>query len=123
MVLPGDADQASYVDEVVFTNKRMLQIIQNILTKTKIPPIIILQGDHNYSHGPERVKILNAYFLPGGGDTLLYDSITPINTFRIIFDYYFGYHLGFLPDDSYLADDTDATQITSLPDSCIDDEQ
>jgi hypothetical protein len=45
--------------------------------------------------------ILNAYYLPNGGDQMLYSTITPVNTFRLIFDYYFGGDYGLIEDISY----------------------
>ena len=47
--------------------------------------------------------ILNAYHLPQGGSDLLYDFITPVNTFRLIFNYYFGADYDLLSDRSYIA--------------------
>ena len=35
------------------------------------------------------MKILNANYLPDSGTSLLYDSITPVNSFPIILNYYF----------------------------------
>jgi len=49
----------------------------------------------------ERFSILNAYYLPNGGHDLLYDSITPVNTFRVIFNHYFGKDYGLLKDRSF----------------------
>ena len=49
----------------------------------------------------ERFGILNAYYLPGGGEQHLYESITPVNTFRVILNHYFDHNLELLPDRSY----------------------
>ncbi len=49
----------------------------------------------------ERLRILNAYYLPIGGKRIVYDAITPVNTFRLLFNYYFGAHFAKLPDRSY----------------------
>ena len=46
------------------------------------------------------MSILNAYHLPRGGETALYPEITPINSFRVILDYYFAADLGLKPDVS-----------------------
>ncbi|MCJ7608209.1 hypothetical protein MUP00_00870, partial [Candidatus Bathyarchaeota archaeon] len=46
----------------------------------------------------ERTGILNAYYLPADSRSKLYPSITPVNTFRLIFDSCFGTHYGLLPD-------------------------
>jgi hypothetical protein len=46
--------------------------------------------------------ILNAYYLPGTGQAGLYPSITPVNSFRVVFNAYFGTDLPILPDRSYI---------------------
>ena len=50
------------------------------------------------------MSILNAYYLPGAGDELVYDEISPVNTFRIICNHYFGTNYGLLADKSYFSD-------------------
>jgi hypothetical protein len=49
------------------------------------------------------MAILNAYYLPLGGDELLYENISPVNTFRVIFNYYFDEELDLLIDESYFS--------------------
>jgi hypothetical protein len=44
------------------------------------------------------MAILNAYRLPGDGVEKIYPSITPVNSFRVVFDTYFGTSLGLLED-------------------------
>jgi hypothetical protein len=102
---PGGNPVNSYYNEdgyrqsIQFSSNRMLGIIKNILDHSKNPPIIVLQGDHG--KGTHRQFNLNAYYLPDDGEKNLYPSITPVNTFRIIFNTYFGTHYNLLPDDSY----------------------
>ena len=50
---------------------------------------------------PARFGILNAYYLPNGGNDLLYESISPVNSFRVIFNSYFGANYEILEDRSY----------------------
>ena len=45
-----------------------------------------------------RSAILNAYYLPGPGREQLYPSISPVNSFRLLFNAYFGTKLPMLPD-------------------------
>ncbi|OGG20246.1 hypothetical protein A3D03_03390 [Candidatus Gottesmanbacteria bacterium RIFCSPHIGHO2_02_FULL_40_13] len=47
--------------------------------------------------------ILNAYYLPKGGDKLLYPTISLVNTFRVVFNHYFGQNYQLLNDDSFLS--------------------
>ncbi len=52
----------------------------------------------------ERTSNLYALRLPGHqNDGMLYPSISPVNTFRVIFDTYFGTDLPLLDDRTYLA--------------------
>jgi len=77
------------------------------------PGPIMIQGDHsskvyNQEHPSQDVQmqllfpILNAYHFPGEGGGGLYATITPVNSFRVLLDSYFGAELGLLPDKSYL---------------------
>ena len=51
----------------------------------------------------ERMIIFNAYYLPRGGNELLYNSITPVNIFRLIFNFYFSMNYKLLKDQSYFS--------------------
>ncbi len=102
-----------YIDELIYVNQRLLEIVDEILAQSERPPVIIIQGDH----GPgaylswhsveesclkERFAILNAYYFPDQDTaSYLYPSITPVNTFRILFDVYFDTELGLLEDHVY----------------------
>jgi hypothetical protein len=92
-----------YRDQVIHINKRILPILKQIIEESPTQPIIILQADHGWSEGEAegRMPILNAFYFPNGGEQVLYDSITPVNTFRLLFDYYFNAHYNKLEDISY----------------------
>lgn len=93
---------SGYKNQVIFISNQILSVIEEIIENSEVPPIIILQGDHgSVIESPQRrMSILNAYLLPDGGDVLLYEGITPVNTYRLIFNYYFGSDLPFLEDIS-----------------------
>jgi hypothetical protein len=104
--------RAGYAMQVQFVNKKLEQAIDSILAKSPTPPVIIIQGDHGPgSHlnwnSPEntclweRTSILNAYYLPGDAKSMLYPSISPVNSFRVVLDAYFGAELPLLPDRTY----------------------
>lgn len=112
----GDRDEyiMNYKRQLTFLNNRLKETIDDILSRSPEPPIIILQADH----GPgsmldwndpmntdfeERMSILNAFYLPFDGCRELYEEITPVNTFRVVLDWYFGTDLGFLDDRSYFS--------------------
>ena len=101
-----------YRAQVEFVTFRIQETIDSILANSIEPPVIILQSDHGsgsrYNKEDlgrtdlwERMSILNAYFFPGGGETGLYRSITPVNTFRVAFNKYFGTELAVLKDRCY----------------------
>lgn len=101
-----------YRTQAIFISKKIVETVSQILEASRRPPIIIIQGDHgpsafvNWDHPEpmglkERFSILNAYYFPEGGDQLLYDSISPVNTFRVLFNYYFGTEFPLLPDSNY----------------------
>ena len=110
-----DAYRQGYIKQVKFINKKVLEAVDAILAQSKTPPVILIMGDH----GPasmfhfnidapgcvwERTSNLYALLLPGHQtDGTLYQTITPVNTFRIIFNTYFGTELPLLEDRTYLA--------------------
>jgi hypothetical protein len=61
------------------------------------------------------VAILNAYYLPYGGSELLYDSISPVNTFRLIFNYYFDGDYELLEDKAYYSPIDDIYNFQFIP--------
>ena len=94
--------KARYPDQVTYINKRMTEIIDLILQSSSNPPVIVIQGDHGpapFDVIERRMKILNAYYFPDNAEGL-YPTITPVNTFRLIFNKYFGQNYPLLEDRS-----------------------
>ncbi|MDH4209516.1 MAG: hypothetical protein OEV76_11625, partial [Anaerolineae bacterium] len=94
------------------------------LSKSDVAPIIILQADEgpyperlleenrgfnwDTATGAElrhKMGILNAYYLPGVDGSALYPTVTPVNSFRQVFNLYFGTSLELLPDINYAYED------------------
>jgi len=111
----------NYVDQLIFANSKVKALIDELLSSSEVPPIIILQADE----GPlplryeldednfrweeateaelrEKMGILNAYYLPDVDTSVLYPSITPVNSFRVVFNLYFGADFELLEDKSYV---------------------
>jgi hypothetical protein len=94
----GFRDQVNYLDQ------RTLDVIDSIISQSETAPIIIIQGDHGSPRTADwKMAILNAYKLPRDGASQLYPSISPVNSFRVVFDAYFGGSLGVLPDQQCLS--------------------
>lgn len=95
-----------YVSQLEFAQQNYEKWINSILEKSKTPPIIIVQSDHgpglNLDTEQEtkniRMRILNAYYLPGKNCEGIYASVSPVNTFRILLNDYFNANLSLLPD-------------------------
>jgi len=121
-------DKTGYLNQIKFANLKIKEIVSEILQNSDHDPIIILQGDHGSSYtmdreNPtnemiyERMSILNAYYLPDNGKNALYDTITPVNSFRVIFNSYFNGTYDLLEDGIYFStnerpfDFTDKTQV------------
>jgi len=109
-----------YRNSVSFINGQILQVVDRLIADSSVPPIIVIQGDHGAPlyHTPlQRMTILNAYYLPGGASHL-YPSISPVNTFRLIFDTYFGQHYGLLDDVSYYSSPNQEYEFGAIPNQC-----
>lgn len=122
--IPKDeVSELNYVDQVKYLNSRLIPILKNILEESEEPPIIIIQADHG-GHGTQfdsenRMNILNAYYLPAGGEALLYESISPVNSFRLILSEYFGYDYELIEDLSYFSTVDDFFEFTLIPNTCV----
>jgi len=101
-----------YVNNLISINRMVKTTIDKLLATAKRPFIIILQGDHGPGSGfnfesledsniRERYSILNAYYFYDQNYGSLYPQITPVNTFRVILNQYFGTSLNLLADRCY----------------------
>jgi hypothetical protein len=103
-----------YRDQLTYLNGVLPGILRSLIEDSAEPPIILLQADHgpgsrlNWSSAEEtdlteRTSILSAYFLPGDAGGRLYPTITPVNSFRVVFDAYFGADYALLSDRTYFS--------------------
>lgn len=102
-------DKDAYVAQLKYVNKRVKELVDTILQESSRPPVIVLQGDHGPAstdhsrrgreHYQELMTILNARHLPGVDE--LPETLTPVNTFRVVFNAYLGTDLPLLEDRSY----------------------
>ena len=103
----------AYRDQVIYVTKILRQTIDKLLENSDNPPIIIIQSDT----GPTvsfpgitkeesdigRLSIFNAYYFPNKEYNLLYNDVTPVNSFRIVFDSQFQTNYGLLEDKSFFS--------------------
>jgi hypothetical protein len=125
----------AYVEQLRFTNTMVKRAIDEIISKSKNPPVIILQSDHGPAHTylghplgggwdnptrtnvQERMRNFNAYYFPDKAYNILYDSITPVNSFRKIFNHFFNTSLVLLNDESFFSDHKYPYKLTNVTDS------
>ncbi len=117
-----------YRDQVIYANHLLMDLIDQLLDRSDVPPIIILQGDHGprsrlvwaHPHDSdlrETFSILSAYYFPEGRTRALYPSVTPVNSFRILFDTFFNTDYGTLADESYFNDPGSPMGLFRVPSS------
>lgn len=110
--LPGGQHGERYLDQLTYITKRLQETIEVLLAESERDVIIILQSDHgpggglNWDHPTkaalkDKQAIINAYYVPHACQSSLYDSITPVNSFRVIFNCVFENTFPLLEDKTY----------------------
>ncbi len=109
-----------YINQTEYIGGQLEKAIATLLNKSPRPPVIILQGDHApwMQTGAGKFKILNAYYLPGH-ENLLYPSISPVNTFRLVLDAYLGADYPLLDDVSYYSPIPNIYEFEETPNPCL----
>ncbi len=118
----GMSEREAYRRQLEFLNDQILEVVDEILASSERSPIMLIQADEGPfppryrlntlgfdwrqatpSELEEKSGILNTYRLPGVSpeEAGLYPSITPVNSFRVVFNAYFGTDLPLLPDRVY----------------------
>lgn len=127
--MPSDPNRpivTAYIDQLKYTNDVIERVVTDLQGAPGPPPIIVIQSDEgphplavdqltlklSWSQASDvelgrKLRILNAYYLPGDPETKPYPTITPVNTFRMILNDYFGGSLAMLPDRTYVFTDFD----------------
>lgn len=106
----------NYLNQLIYVNTRVEQIVTDLLNRpVDQQPVIVIQSDEGpYPGAPtvwepdpddeiaqQKFDILNAYYFPQKSTDDLQPTITPVNTFRVILNTYFGANLAVLPDRAY----------------------
>ena len=122
--------KANFLAQLRFTNDMILEIADELIQGSEVEPIIIIQADEGpyparlveayLNRRPfnmaeegtdeewfQKMGILNALYLPGVEAKGLHPRISPVNSFRIIFNEYFGASYDILPDRSFTYRDLD----------------
>lgn len=120
----GGADSTdarrAYGEQIRCVSRLVLTAVTEIIRRSKVPPVILLQADHgngeiardyvrgvtkpfdemDRAHINQRLDIFAAYRFPGA-DTVVPDSITPVNVLGLVFRQLYGDSTSYHPDRSY----------------------
>jgi len=101
-----------YLGQLEFVNLKMKESVEKLLD-TNNPPIIIIQSDHgmkeSYSED-EYTKLFasfsnfKAYYFPYEGRNIEFETTTPVNSFRVLFNLYFDDEYELLEDRIFVID-------------------
>lgn len=104
-------DPVRYVEYLPYTNSRIRQLIGEIKNNTAGKAVILFMSDHGFRYDPRDIdqpwffNNQNAVYFPGGDYSLLYDSISAVNQFRVVFNKLFRLNLPLLRDSSIFLHD------------------
>ncbi len=112
----------TYTPQITYGNSLMKEIVSYIKQHNKRNTIIIIEGDHGFrgfiedgidwfNRTPDSLKRyflpnFNAVYFPDGNYSKIYDHISPINTFRVLFDQFFHQNFPMLKDTGTVVKDT-----------------
>jgi hypothetical protein len=112
--------RSGYLDQSIFVADRIVRTVKEVLRRSVRQPVIILQSDHGSGTvlhhtaldglgSPttdflrEQFSILNAFLVPPELHRDLYDTISPVNTFRVLLNHWTEPTLPLLEDRSYFS--------------------
>lgn len=115
--------EQGYIDHIAYANRIIEDIVTALLDERREPPVILIQADEGPF--PERdgrvpwqeasaqelqikTGILNAFYFPGEDYGALTSDVTPVNTYRIVFNEIFGARFPLLPDRIFAFPNTGA---------------
>ena len=101
-----------YIGQATFIGNKVLQSLDTLLSGSGQKPVVLVQGDHGSKLRLDQNSLvktdlnecfpnLMAYYVPDSIRSNLYDGITPVNSFRLVFNGLFGEHLSPKPDQSW----------------------
>ncbi|OJY98141.1 MAG: hypothetical protein BGP13_10855 [Sphingobacteriales bacterium 40-81] len=102
--------ESAYTEQILFVNTLIEQIVHSsVNNKENRSKVVIIEGDHGYRNNilfaNEEEKAfmnLNSFYFSDGNYHSLYDSISPVNTFRVVLNNYFKQELPVLKDSMVL---------------------
>ena len=130
-------DHAAYVEQIRYLNGFVLKAVDAILKESRVPPIIVIQGDHGPALRDEtdtqssmepwgaalwnaRSGNLSAYLVPPAVRASVPDDVRPANAFRFVFDRVFGAGLPMRENRTYYSEKDHPYRFERVPESAMD---
>ena len=127
--LDRSEENIAYINQLTYLTKILKETVESLLENSDNLPIIIIQSDTgpavssadttNDVHQVGRMSIFNAYYFPNEKYDLLYDDITPVNSFRIVFDSHFQTNHGLVDDRVFYSTYEKPYTLTEITDFSI----
>ena len=95
---------ALFLNQVRFVNDQLLTSLNTIIETSTSPPIILVMADtgpNSPTSTSIRTEILNAYFVPADVSDKLYPTISPVNSFRLLFSSLFELDYPLIEDKAF----------------------
>ena len=98
-------DKERFKNYIAYSNSHISRLLTQILTRTNGEVVIILLSDHGINDLPgsrkeDAFSNYSAFYFPDGNYSQLYPGMSNVNTFRVVFNKYFGQQLPLLSDSS-----------------------
>lgn len=105
------------MEQVKWTNTQLTKLVNKLLRGPESShPVIVIQADEGPYSGlipdnatrvtikklKQKMFVMNAFYLPAVPNPPLYRTLSSVNTFRLIFNLYFGTDYPLLPDRSFV---------------------
>jgi len=110
-LIEGNQDNHQhFVEYLEYSNKKLLELVDNVLKNASSPPVIVLMGDHGFRHFRQPVDTkyyftnLVSVYLPGKNYSAFGDSLSNVNLFRVVLNTTFGQQLHYLKDSTIIMD-------------------
>jgi hypothetical protein len=108
--------QQGYLDQIDYANLIIRDVVETLQSDQRAPPVILIQADEGPFPARDgrvpwqdatvdelgiKTGILNAYFFPDGDYRQLSQEITPVNSYRVLFNALFDTALPLLQDRTF----------------------
>ena len=100
------SDRNKYLNYLVYSNSKYLELIDEILLNSKRPPVILFISDHGFREYNDSTPLryhymnMNAVLTPGRNYSAFYEGMSTVNLFRSLFNSEFGQKLPYLKDST-----------------------